>query len=491
VTDAPPGFTSSDLAAVVSDHAQLSAVDGLDDGPIPQIPDTWRWVRLHEIAEVVGGVTKDSKKQSDPAYIEVPYLRVANVQRGQLNLSDVSTIRVAGSKAKELMLRHGDVLLNEGGDRDKLGRGWVWEDQIPNCIHQNHVFRARIIEDAIHPKLLAWHANEFGKSWCERNGKQSTNLASISLSKIRMLPVPIPPPEEQKRIVRALEGQMAMLNTSRRTVARAEDRLSRLWIKTVEKIISSSSSGKSATTLGDIATTFRNGIFVSRAGTEPNGVPILRIGAVRSMKLDVSDVRYTGMTVDQLLASKNLLAPGDLLFTRYNGNPNYVGVCAVVPDRVDALTHPDKLIRVTVDSSAAVPEYVALSCSFGPIREKIRSLLKTTAGQVGISGRELKTLRIDLPTLEEQILAVARYGELRVRVESLRSALDQISQSCNELQRSVIIAALTGNLPLRRIDDEATPHPLKAQNPKLKKRKISKVLSSTNMKDSASLECQQ
>ena len=187
---------------------------GVDDGDLPALPTGWTWSRLGEIAEVVGGVTKDSKKQSDPGFIEVPYLRVANVQRGRLNLNEVSTIRVSPAKAAALKLHSGDVLLNEGGDRDKLGRGWIWEGQVTNCIHQNHVFRARVRNKIVHPKLLAWHANGFGKQWCDRNGSQMVNLASISLRKIKLLPVPIPPTELQGQLVADIEAHLEAATTA-------------------------------------------------------------------------------------------------------------------------------------------------------------------------------------------------------------------------------------------------------------------------------------
>jgi len=181
---------------------------GTDDGQLPDLPIGWTWRRLGEITSVAGGVTKDSKRQSDPAFVEVPYLRVANVQRGRLDLSKVTTIRVPASKAKALRLLYGDVLMNEGGDRDKLARGWVWEDQVEDCIHQNHVFRARIVDGAIEPKLLSWAANTIGGRWADRNGKQSVNLASISLTKIRQMPVPVPPKGVQSELVKQLEDQL-------------------------------------------------------------------------------------------------------------------------------------------------------------------------------------------------------------------------------------------------------------------------------------------
>jgi type I restriction enzyme S subunit len=163
-----------------------------------------QWVSLGEIAEVKGGVTKDAKRQSDPTFVDVPYLRVANVQRGYLDLNIVTTIRVDPQKAAALELRNGDLLLNEGGDRDKLGRGWVWEGQIDRCIHQNHVFRARLTDDGFNPYFVSRHANTWGRSWFEQHGKQTTNLASISLTTLRQLPVPVLPRARQDEMVARL-----------------------------------------------------------------------------------------------------------------------------------------------------------------------------------------------------------------------------------------------------------------------------------------------
>lgn len=199
-------------ALTMSDEPERStaALDaaGTVDGDLPTLPVGWSWARLGDVAEVVGGITKDAKKQADPTFVEVPYLRVANVQRGHLNLDMVTTIRVDPTKAKALTLEQGDVLLNEGGDRDKLARGWVWEGQIDGCIHQNHVFRARIHEPRLDPYFLSWTANTFGGRWAERNGKQSVNLASISLSMIRKMPVIVPPAGVAHDVVNALRDQL-------------------------------------------------------------------------------------------------------------------------------------------------------------------------------------------------------------------------------------------------------------------------------------------
>lgn len=197
---------------------------GTVDGVLQPLPSGWSWNRLEDLASVVGGVTKDSKKQADPSFVDVPYLRVANVQRGRLDLTSISRIRVAPAKLESLRLQPGDVLMNEGGDRDKLARGWVWNGEVKDCIHQNHVFRARATEDRIHPKLLAWAANSLGSEWAARNGKQSVNLASISLTKIKLMPIPVPPMGDQPAIVRRVQERLAVAARAMDAIAEQERR---------------------------------------------------------------------------------------------------------------------------------------------------------------------------------------------------------------------------------------------------------------------------
>jgi len=172
-------------------------------------------ITLGLVAEIVGGVTKDKKKEDGDGLVEVPYLRVANVQRGFIDLSTITTIKVPPSVVERLRLRHGDVLLNEGGDRDKLGRGWIWEDQLPECVHQNHVFRARIKDEDFEPRFVSLWANSFGQQWFYENGGQTTGIASISMSTLNRFPLPRLPLPDQ---VEAVE----MSEAARSAAARAQ-----------------------------------------------------------------------------------------------------------------------------------------------------------------------------------------------------------------------------------------------------------------------------
>ncbi len=166
---------------------------------------------LKDVADVVSGVAK-GRRLSDS--VEVPYLRVANVQAGYLDLSEIKTIMASPSEVKELELKKGDVLLTEGGDFDKLGRGAMLEVDLPNTIHQNHVFRVRVNQEFVQPVFFAnYLQTPFAKSYFLRAGKKTTNLASINLTQLKNLPVPLPSLklqeifDERLAIIRQIENE--------------------------------------------------------------------------------------------------------------------------------------------------------------------------------------------------------------------------------------------------------------------------------------------
>lgn len=180
-----------------------------DTTHLPELPKNWAWSSLDMIASIGSGISVSQNRiVQNP--IELPYLRVANVLRGYLDLSDIKTIRVEKDRISEYLLEAGDILFNEGGDRDKLGRGWIWEKQIPICIHQNHVFRARLIDQSLlDPRLVSYWGNTFGQRFFLSHGTQSTNLASINRTVLSKLPVPIPPFAEQRKIIHEVEERLS------------------------------------------------------------------------------------------------------------------------------------------------------------------------------------------------------------------------------------------------------------------------------------------
>lgn len=159
----------------------------------------WPVLPLSKVAEVRTGVAKGNTGLKDP--VELPYLRVANVQDGHIDLGVIKNICVESTQIDRYALQAGDVLMTEGGDFDKLGRGDVWNAQISPCLHQNHVFAVRPDARKLNSYYLAaLSASSYGKKYFISCAKRTTNLASINSTQLKAFPVPLPPIEEQLRI---------------------------------------------------------------------------------------------------------------------------------------------------------------------------------------------------------------------------------------------------------------------------------------------------
>jgi len=170
-----------------------------------EIPTHWDMRPLKGICAIQSGITlgKDYGRQTVRAY---PYLRVANVQAGYTKLLVIKTIRVPASEASRTMLKSGDVLLTEGGDADKLGRGCVWNAEIAPCLHQNHVFSIRADRRHLVPHFLAaLTTTNYARAYFQATAKQTTNLAATNKSKIGLFPVVLPLIDEQKLILSAID----------------------------------------------------------------------------------------------------------------------------------------------------------------------------------------------------------------------------------------------------------------------------------------------
>ena len=157
-------------------------------------PLGWRDDRvLADVAEVRSGITK-GRKTGHASLTSVPYLAVVNVQDGFIELDPLKSIDATTAEIEKYALSAGDILLTEGGDADKLGRGAVWNGQVEPCIHQNHVFRVRLVSEDMTPEFLSrLLASQRGKRYFLRMAKQTTGIASINMTQLRGFPLLEPP----------------------------------------------------------------------------------------------------------------------------------------------------------------------------------------------------------------------------------------------------------------------------------------------------------
>lgn len=186
----------------------------------------------------------------------------------------------------------------------------------------------------------------------------------------------------------------------------------------------------------------RNGI--SAKPDAESGLPILRISAVRALSVNLNEVRYLNAKESDYL--NYALTEGDLLFTRYNGNPTLVGVCGVVPALTSPFVHPDKLIRCKLVPNGALSDFVAIMANIGASRDYLAKRVRTTAGQAGISGGDLKGLPVPLPPLAEQERIVAEVERRLSVVEELEVVVSVNLQRAGRLRLSILQKAFSGEL---------------------------------------------
>ncbi len=162
-------------------------------------PKGWRETdSLGDMSDICSGITKGRRTINEVR--EVPYLAVANVQDRHLKLEAVKTIGATEVEIERYRLSMNDLLLTEGGDPDKLGRGALWDGSIAECIHQNHVFRVRITSLSINPVYLSWLIGSArGKRYFLSVAKQTTGIASINMTQLKKFPLLTPPIDLQKQ----------------------------------------------------------------------------------------------------------------------------------------------------------------------------------------------------------------------------------------------------------------------------------------------------
>lgn len=195
---------SKTRAVITAHHQQLQKLDELVKARFVEMfgdmylnTMEWRELQLEIMADIVSGITK-GRKIAGKQLTKVPYMAVSNVKDGYIDWTTVKTIEATDQEINQYRLLPDDVLMTEGGDSDKLGRGAIIRTPLENCIHQNHIFRVRLDESHILPDYFAEYLkHQRAKRYFLGCAKQTTGIASINMKQLKALPVLLPPLELQ------------------------------------------------------------------------------------------------------------------------------------------------------------------------------------------------------------------------------------------------------------------------------------------------------
>lgn len=183
---------------------------GPDTADLPTLPEGWVWASVSQLSEIQGGIQKQPSRT--PKENKYPFLRVANVHRGNLKLDDVHEIELFEGELERLMLKPGDVLIVEGnGSLSEIGRCALWDGSLPEAVHQNHLIRVRPIgvQSAF---MEAWLNSVRGIDRITTLAATTSGLYTLNISKISKVPVPVPPHEEQTLLLGLLRERIEDCN---------------------------------------------------------------------------------------------------------------------------------------------------------------------------------------------------------------------------------------------------------------------------------------
>lgn len=254
------------------------------------------------------------------------------------------------------------------------------------------------------------------------------------------LKVKIPPIEEQQRIVTRIEELFSNLDEAVETLKTTKTQLT-VYRQAVLKEAFVDYKKWKKYQFSELMSVVRNG-----HGTKPDDMGehrILRISSVRPMKLNLADYRLN----QSAFSKEDTVCENDLLFTRYNGSKEYVGVCVSVPKLPCVYAYPDKLIKCTPKLQNQIhSKFLQYYMNHGEVRKYLRSRIKTTSGQNGISGSDIKKTVVFLPDMTVQEAIVTEIESRLSICDSIEQTVDIALQQAEAMHRSILKQAFEGRL---------------------------------------------
>ena len=393
------------------------------------VPEGWKKVPLETIAEVRSGVAKGKSGLKDP--ITVQYLRVANVQDGHINLNDVKDIQIERHQLERYSLKFGDVLMNEGGDFDKLGRGDVWQAQIKPCLHQNHVFAVRPIPQEMDSfYLAALAASSYGKKYFLSCAKRSTNLASINSTQLKEFPVLVPPLPEQKKIAKILSVWEKAIATSEQLLVNRQQQKKALMqqLLTGKRRFMGFKEQWRKIKLAAVADMNSGGTPSSSIEEYYNGgIPWVSIADMTSRGKWISSTDKTLSQKGLENSSARLYPENTVLYAMYAS----IGECSIA--------------RVPLCSSQAILgirpnkelhyEYLYFFLSF--LKDKVK-LQGQQGTQSNLNAGMVRDFIIFLPSIEEQKIISSLLNLADQEIEILKQKLNRLEQEKKALMQQLL-----------------------------------------------------
>ncbi|MFJ9788026.1 restriction endonuclease subunit S [Streptomyces globosus] len=355
-----------------------------------------RWVPVREVGEVRMG--KQLSPSSREAAGQHPYLRVANVYEGRIDLSDVKTMGFSSAEREVYGLRPGDILLNEGQENLRMvGRSAIYTGEPERFCFQNTLIRFRpgseVLPEYAQAVFVRWRAQGVFAGIAEK-----TSISHLGGNRFGSLLFPLRSVSEQRRIVEVIDAASAQELAIQASIAKLRSARQGTLLSAMFSIqLEEPPKGWVRVPLKEVVPVAEYGVSEA-LNRDVRGVPVLRMNNIKGGRPELSDLRYSPVSVPAKLELKH----GDVLFNRTN-SIDHIGKSAVWQGELPRASFASYLVRINPDTSRLIAEYLVEWLMHPSIRQRVRSISTVAVQQVNVNPTKLRELEIDFPSsLSEQ-----------------------------------------------------------------------------------------
>lgn len=417
----------------------------------PDVPDHWRLTTIGEATDTKLGRMLNAEARNGP--YKVPYLRNENVRWGGFDLTEIFEMSIPPAKRPDYELRHGDVLVCEGGE---IGRAAVWTHDDGPMYFQKALHRIRV-RDGLVPAFVRYWLEYLAKSHRLLPYATGSTILHLPQQALRRLPLVVPPLDEQHAIVETIERTFAILDAATADARRGLQRIELLRSALAQAAVTGELLGLEVgdhgiwrtpsswrwAAVSEVAEV-RGGIQKTPARKPvKNTAPFLRVANVKREGLDLSDVHRVELGPGEL--ERYRLSRGDLLIVEGNGSIQQIGRSCVWDGSIEDCVHQNHLIRVR-PGGEITSEWLNLVWNSPSCSARVQEVAQTTTGLYTLSIAKVGSVEIPVPPLEVQERVVDAYRRRVALIDRLAQALAQVDRHAVTLRRSILKAAFEGRL---------------------------------------------
>ena len=420
------------------------------------LPEGWEEEEVDKLVTFKKG-KKPQRLKLTPFDNSVPYLDIKALETGIIDqYAEVESSNLADEN---------DLLIVWDGSR----AGWIGLGRIGAIASTIMAIRPFLIDKLYFYYFLQSQYNTI------KSQQKGVGVPHVDSELFGKLTVPIAPFSEQQRIVAVIEERLHQVEKSRNQFQKLQADLQQYR----REIVTSAISGQltenwranddyktidlgdseveipvnwQGVVFGHLIVEMKNGLSKKPANSPP-GIPILRISSVRPNSVDLTEHKFLNTSE---VPDSFLLKEFDLLFTRYNGSLDLLGICGIVKGiNKQVITYPDKLIRVRTKPEVLLPEYAQLFFLSEYARALILTIVKSGAGLNGISGKSLQELPFILPPVEEQREILKLIAEQTNLADTLEANYNNALSEIEALPQIILTKAFSGDLTEQYPTDES------------------------------------